>query len=92
MKIRPGTAADQGLFKQEIVQKMILGVLTAKIEMPLVLDPLSPGFPDPGMDRAWAAFQEDVRALGTEITARNARRPRAYTELAPERIHLSVSL
>jgi hypothetical protein len=91
-KIRPGSAADQLLFKQEAVEKMILGVLTAQVQMPLVLDPLSPGFPDPGMDRAWAAFQEDIRAVGTEIATRNAHRPRAFTGLAPERIHLSVSL
>ncbi len=92
LKIRPGTAADQDLYKQEVVQKMILGVLTAEIQMPLVLDPLSPGFPDPEMDRAWATFQDDLRAAGTEIAARNTRRPRAFTGLAPERIHLSVSL
>jgi hypothetical protein len=92
VKIRPGTAADQTLFKQETVQKMILGVLTAQVQMPLILDPLSPGFPDPEMDRAWSAFQADIRAVGAEIAARNARRPHPFQGLAPERIHLSVSL
>jgi hypothetical protein len=92
LKIRPGGAEGQRLWKQEAVQKMILGVLTAQVEMPLVLDPLSPGFPDPTMDLAWAAFQDDVRAVGAEIHTRNTHRPRPYTGLAPDRIHLSVSL
>ncbi len=91
MKIRPGSAADQGLFKQEAVQKMILGVLTNRIEMPFLLDPLAPGFPDPEMDRAWSAFQNAVRAVGSEIADRNARRT-PFSGLVPDRIHLSVSL
>jgi Lipoxygenase len=92
VKIRPGTAADQLLYKQETVQKMILGVLTAQVQMPLIHDALSPGFPDPAMDRAWHTFQADVRAVGAEIAARNARRSHPFLGLTPERIHLSVSL
>ena len=92
VKIRPGTAEDQLLWKQETVQKMILGVLTAQVQMPLVLDALAPGFPDPAMDRAWETFQADLRAVGAEIAARNARRSRPFLGLDPERIHLSVSL
>ena len=92
VKIRPGSAEDQTLYKQDAVQKMILGVLTAEIEMPLILDDLGPVFPDAEMGRAWASFQTDVRAVGDSIAGRNALRRSPFATLAPERIHVSVSL
>ena len=92
VKIRPGTAGDQTLVKHDAVQKMILGVLTAEIEMPHVLDDLAPVFTDAEMSRVWASFQADVRAVGAEIASRNARRPHPFETLAPERVHVSVSL
>jgi hypothetical protein len=92
VKIRPGFASDQTLVKHDSMQKMILGVLTAEIEMPLILDDLSLAFTDPEMSRAWASFQADLRTVATEIAARNGRRAHAFDTLAPERIHVSVSL
>ncbi len=92
VKIRPGSAGDQTLVKQDGVQKMILGVLTAEVEMPHVLDDLGAVFSDAAMRAAWASFQAEVRALGAEIATRNAGRAYPFGTLVPERIHVSVSL
>lgn len=92
VKIRPGDAAAQGLVKQEMVEKMILGVLTAEIEMPRILDDLSHVWADPEMRRVWSVLQAELRGVGAEIGTRNQRRALPYTGLTPERIHISVSL
>jgi hypothetical protein len=92
VKIRAGSVADQTLVKQEGVQKMILGVLTAAVEMPHVLDDVGAVFSDAEMRAAWAAFQADVRAVGAEIAARNAERAYPFATMDPARIHVSVSL
>src|SRR6185437_7392919 len=89
VKIRPGDASDQILVEHDAMQKMILGVLIAEVEMPRVLDDLASAFPDAEMARAWAAFQADLRAAGAEIASRNARRPYPYDTLAPEGVRLS---